>query len=146
MAPFLRKLWTGEEGQDIAEHPTMPAVILVLVVGVRVSFVARIIESGPPEQEASWESLEDSAEFVAQHSAFRELLFHYGHMYCLHFRDFCDDNRVRPVALKHDSVHSHIFAHKGHQLLRLTVIRHFVRDRQIQVAILGQDSERRTGL
>ena len=29
----LRKLWTGEEGQDIAEYAVMLAVILVLVVG-----------------------------------------------------------------------------------------------------------------
>jgi Flp pilus assembly pilin Flp len=29
----LRTLWTGEEGQDIAEYAVMLAVILVLVVG-----------------------------------------------------------------------------------------------------------------
>jgi Flp pilus assembly pilin Flp len=29
----LRKLWTGEEGQDIAEYAVMLAVILVPVVG-----------------------------------------------------------------------------------------------------------------
>ena len=29
----LLKLWTGEEGQDIAEYAVMLAVILVLVVG-----------------------------------------------------------------------------------------------------------------
>jgi Flp pilus assembly pilin Flp len=29
----LRNLWTGEEGQDIAEYAVMLAVILVLVVG-----------------------------------------------------------------------------------------------------------------
>lgn len=29
----LRKFWTGEEGQDIAEYAVMLAVILVLVVG-----------------------------------------------------------------------------------------------------------------
>ena len=29
----LRKLWTGEEGQDIAEYAVMLAVSLVLVVG-----------------------------------------------------------------------------------------------------------------
>ena len=29
----LRKLWTGEGGQDIAEYAVMLAVILVLVVG-----------------------------------------------------------------------------------------------------------------
>ena len=29
----LRKLWTGEEGQDIAEYAVMLAVILLLVVG-----------------------------------------------------------------------------------------------------------------
>jgi Flp pilus assembly pilin Flp len=29
----LRKLWTGDEGQDIAEYAVMLAVILVLVVG-----------------------------------------------------------------------------------------------------------------
>src|SRR3984957_9364222 len=67
------------------------------------------------------------------------------HMHFLHFLDFRDDNRVRPAALKHDSAHSHIFAHEGHQLLPLIVIRHFVRNRQIQVAILGQNSKRRTG-
>jgi Flp pilus assembly pilin Flp len=30
---FLRSLWPGEEGQDIAEYAVMLAVILVLVVG-----------------------------------------------------------------------------------------------------------------
>jgi len=59
-----------------------------------------------------------------------ELLFLYRHMHFLHFRD---DDRVRPVALKHDPVHSHMLAH---QLVPLTVIRHLVRDKQIQVAIL----------
>ena len=29
----LRKLWLGEEGQDIAEYAVMLAVILVIVVG-----------------------------------------------------------------------------------------------------------------
>ncbi len=29
----LRKLWQGEEGQDIAEYAVMLAVILVIVVG-----------------------------------------------------------------------------------------------------------------
>ena len=29
----LQKLWTGDEGQDIAEYAVMLAVILVLVVG-----------------------------------------------------------------------------------------------------------------
>jgi Flp pilus assembly pilin Flp len=30
---LVRKLWTGEEGQDIAEYAVMLAVILVIVVG-----------------------------------------------------------------------------------------------------------------
>jgi Flp pilus assembly pilin Flp len=30
---LLRKLWSEEQGQDIAEYAVMPAVILVLVVG-----------------------------------------------------------------------------------------------------------------
>jgi len=30
---FLRQLWAGEEGQDIAEYAVMLAVILVIVVG-----------------------------------------------------------------------------------------------------------------
>lgn len=30
---ILRRLWTEEEGQDIAEYAVMLAVILVLVVG-----------------------------------------------------------------------------------------------------------------
>ena len=30
---FLRKLWSQEEGQDIAEYAVMLAVILVIVVG-----------------------------------------------------------------------------------------------------------------
>ncbi len=30
---FLRKLWTDESGQDIAEYAVMLAVILVIVVG-----------------------------------------------------------------------------------------------------------------
>lgn len=29
----FRKLWNGEEGQDIAEYAVMLAVILVIVVG-----------------------------------------------------------------------------------------------------------------
>jgi Flp pilus assembly pilin Flp len=33
MADLLRKLWSQEEGQDIAEYAVMLAVILVLVVG-----------------------------------------------------------------------------------------------------------------
>jgi Flp pilus assembly pilin Flp len=30
---LIRKLWSGEEGQDIAEYAVMLAVILVIVVG-----------------------------------------------------------------------------------------------------------------
>ena len=30
---LLHRLWTGEEGQDIAEYAVMLAVILVIVVG-----------------------------------------------------------------------------------------------------------------
>jgi Flp pilus assembly pilin Flp len=33
MIDCLRKLWSEEEGQDIAEYAVMLAVILVLVVG-----------------------------------------------------------------------------------------------------------------
>ena len=33
MTDFLRKLWSHDEGQDIAEYAVMLAVILVLVVG-----------------------------------------------------------------------------------------------------------------
>ena len=33
MTALFRKLWAGEEGQDIAEYAVMLAVILVLVVG-----------------------------------------------------------------------------------------------------------------
>jgi Flp pilus assembly pilin Flp len=33
MVDRLRKLWHGQEGQDIAEYAVMLAVILVLVVG-----------------------------------------------------------------------------------------------------------------
>jgi Flp pilus assembly pilin Flp len=33
MTDFLRKLWSHEEGQDIAEYAVVLAVILVLVVG-----------------------------------------------------------------------------------------------------------------
>ena len=33
MSAFLRKLWSDEEAQDIAEYAVMLAVILVLVVG-----------------------------------------------------------------------------------------------------------------
>jgi Flp pilus assembly pilin Flp len=32
MSEFLRKLWSQEQGQDIAEYAVMLAVILVLVV------------------------------------------------------------------------------------------------------------------
>ena len=33
MANLLRKLWSDESGQDIAEYAVMLAVILVIVVG-----------------------------------------------------------------------------------------------------------------
>ncbi len=33
MIDFLRRLWSQQEGQDIAEYAVMLAVILVLVVG-----------------------------------------------------------------------------------------------------------------
>jgi Flp pilus assembly pilin Flp len=33
MTEFMRRLWTEEAGQDIAEYAVMLAVILVLVVG-----------------------------------------------------------------------------------------------------------------
>jgi Flp pilus assembly pilin Flp len=33
MIPLFRKLWSQEEGQDIAEYAVMLAVILVIVVG-----------------------------------------------------------------------------------------------------------------
>ncbi len=33
MAHFLRRLWTQEEGQDIAEYAVMLAVILIVVIG-----------------------------------------------------------------------------------------------------------------
>ena len=33
MAELMRRLWSEEEGQDIAEYAVMLAVILVLVVG-----------------------------------------------------------------------------------------------------------------
>jgi Flp pilus assembly pilin Flp len=33
MANILRRLWSDEEGQDIAEYAVLLAVILVLVVG-----------------------------------------------------------------------------------------------------------------
>jgi len=33
MASFLTQLWTGDQGQDIAEYAVMLAVILVIVVG-----------------------------------------------------------------------------------------------------------------
>ena len=33
METLFRKLWSGDEGQDIAEYAVMLAVILVLVVG-----------------------------------------------------------------------------------------------------------------
>lgn len=33
MANFFRKMWSNEEGQDIAEYAVMLAVILVIVVG-----------------------------------------------------------------------------------------------------------------
>lgn len=33
MLNLMRRLWTEEEGQDIAEYAVMLAVILVLVVG-----------------------------------------------------------------------------------------------------------------
>jgi Flp pilus assembly pilin Flp len=33
MTDFAMKLWSSEEGQDIAEYAVMLAVILVLVVG-----------------------------------------------------------------------------------------------------------------
>ena len=33
MKEILKKLWTGDEGQDIAEYAVMLAVILVIVIG-----------------------------------------------------------------------------------------------------------------
>jgi len=33
MTELLRRLWTGDNGQDIAEYAVMFAVILVIVVG-----------------------------------------------------------------------------------------------------------------
>lgn len=33
MLGFVRRIWTQDEGQDIAEYAVMLAVILVLVVG-----------------------------------------------------------------------------------------------------------------
>ncbi len=33
MSKFMRKIWSEEQGQDIAEYAVMLAVILVLVVG-----------------------------------------------------------------------------------------------------------------
>jgi Flp pilus assembly pilin Flp len=33
MFQLLRRMWTGDEGQDIAEYAVMLAVILVLVIG-----------------------------------------------------------------------------------------------------------------
>ncbi len=33
MLDFIRRMWSEEEGQDIAEYAVMLAVILVLVVG-----------------------------------------------------------------------------------------------------------------
>ena len=33
MLKFCRKMWSQEEGQDIAEYAVMLAVILVLVIG-----------------------------------------------------------------------------------------------------------------
>lgn len=33
MCNLMRELWSGDEGQDIAEYAVMLAVILVLVVG-----------------------------------------------------------------------------------------------------------------
>ena len=33
MSSFVRRFWTAEEGQDIAEYAVMLAVILVLVIG-----------------------------------------------------------------------------------------------------------------
>lgn len=33
MSNFLRRVWTDESGQDIAEYAVMVAVILIIVVG-----------------------------------------------------------------------------------------------------------------
>ena len=33
MTPILRKFWSDDEGQDIAEYAVMLAVILVVVIG-----------------------------------------------------------------------------------------------------------------
>ncbi len=33
MSEFIRRIWSDEDGQDIAEYAVMLAVILVLVVG-----------------------------------------------------------------------------------------------------------------
>ena len=65
-------------------------------------------------------------------------------MELIHFFDFRDHNRVRPVPLKYDSASPHVFADEGHQFLPLISVRHFVGDGQIQVTILGQNNKRRT--
>ncbi len=33
MSNLIRRMWSGEEGQDIAEYAVMVAVILIIVVG-----------------------------------------------------------------------------------------------------------------
>ena len=40
MSDFIRRIWSDDEGQDIAEYAVMLTVILVLVVGT-----IRLIES-----------------------------------------------------------------------------------------------------
>jgi hypothetical protein len=64
MADFLRKLWSQEEGQDIAEYAVMLAVILVLVVGrsdwlagvQTMCFLPPLVRSGNKNPALLWSS------------------------------------------------------------------------------------------
>src|SRR5882724_8946870 len=53
---------------------------------------------------------------------------------------------MSPGSLKHNPARPHIFAHERHQFLPLIRVRHFGRDRKIQLTILGQNNQRRATL
>jgi hypothetical protein len=76
----------------------------------------------------------------------RRLFSFQGQMHSLHFPDIRDANRVRSIPLKRDSLHLHIFADEEHQLFPLTVVGHLVRDWQLQLAILRENTDRRASL
>src|SRR5215469_99067 len=71
-----------------------------------------------------WAAAQGWAELLFRAVDWRLLFI--GQTHSLHFSDIRDDNRVRPLSLKRDSLHLHILAQEGHKLFPLTVVRHLV--------------------